>query len=296
MYCRLCKIQSFQCLDAFTRQALLLLNQTNQLKGIIMLKHSLLFLIAAVTFMAPSLSQAKEGCSGDCTSCHKLEVPEASDMLKKVGVTVKSVKPSPANGLFEVLVEKDGKPGVVFVDYAKKHVMQGVMVKLPEFQPVASHQQELAAAQKPPTVDTAKIPAAHAVTMGNPKGSKKLYVFTDPDCPYCRQFHAVLKNLEKIAPDVAIHVMLLPLPMHPAAFDKSRVVVEKNSLELLDRAFEGKDLPKPGKESSRDAINEIVKFANANGINGTPTLVMPDGTIMVGGRDAETLKKMLEGK
>ncbi|MBT1070459.1 DsbC family protein [Pelotalea chapellei] len=261
-----------------------------------MLKLSSLLLLAAVTFMLPSISEAKEGCSGDCTSCHKLTVPEASDLLKKVGVVVKSVKPSPANGFFEILVEKEGKPGLLLMDYSKKHVVQGVMVKLPEFQSVASHQQELADAQKPPKVDVSKIPASNAVVMGNPKGSKKLFVFTDPDCPYCRQFHTELKKLEKIAPDVAIHVMLFPLPMHPAAFDKARVVVEKNSLELLDKAFEGKELPKPGKDSSKDAINEIIKFGNANGINGTPTLVLPDGSIMVGGRDAESLKKMLEGK
>ena len=40
----------------------------------------------------------------------------------------------------------------------------------------------------------------------------------------------------------------------------------------------------------------FIKFANANGISGTPTMVMPDGRIEVGMRDAETLKKMLEGK
>lgn len=61
-------------------------------------------------------------------------------------------------------------------------------------------------------------------------------------------------------------------------------------------AFEGKDIPKPIKESSKKAIDEIVKFATAHGINGTPTMVMPDGKIEVGMRDAETMKKMLDGK
>ncbi len=71
---------------------------------------------------------------------------------------------------------------------------------------------------------------------------------------------------------------------------------ETKSHDLLDKAFEGKDVPKPTKESSKKAIDEIIRFGNANGINGTPTMVMPDGTIEVGMRDAETLKKMLEGK
>jgi len=90
--------------------------------------------------------------------------------------------------------------------------------------------------------------------------------------------------------------MLFPLPMHPAAFDKSRTVLETKSLDLMDKAFEGKDVPQPTKESSKKAIDEIIKFANANGISGTPTMVMPDGTIQVGMQDAEAIKKLLEGK
>ena len=88
--------------------------------------------------------------------------------------------------------------------------------------------------------------------------------------------------------------MLYPLPMHPGANDKARVVLETMDLSLLDKAFEGKDLPKPTKDSSKAAVDEIIRFASSNGINGTPTIVMPDGRIEVGMRDAETLKKMLE--
>ena len=58
----------------------------------------------------------------------------------------------------------------------------------------------------------------------------------------------------------------------------------------------GKEIAKPTKESSKKSVDEIVKLANANGISGTPTMVMPDGTIQVGMRDAETMKKKLEGK
>jgi len=238
----------------------------------------------------------KKNCGGDCMVCHKLTVKEAGDLLKDIGVTVKSVKPAPANGLFEILLEKEGKPGLLFIDYGRKHLIQGMMVKLPELKPVAAHQDDFPQQKQVTSLDTTTIPLKNALIMGNPKGSKKLYVFTDPDCPYCRTFHAELKKLAKIAPDVAIHIMLFPLPMHPAAYDKSRIVIETGNLQNLDKAFEGKEVPKPTKDSSKAAVDEIIKFANANGISGTPTMVMPDGKIMVGGRDAEELKKMLEGK
>ncbi|MDD2852805.1 MAG: DsbC family protein [Desulfuromonadaceae bacterium] len=261
-----------------------------------MLKSLLICLFVSLIVSSPSFAMAKEGCGGVCSSCHSLTEKEATELLKKTGVTVASVKHSPARGLFELLVEKEGQKGILLLDYGKKHLIQGMVVDLEKLEPVSSHEQKATQPKQKTSADVTTIPAQHAVVMGNPKGAKKLYVFTDPDCPYCRKGHVELQKLAKIAPDVAIHIMLFPLPMHPAAYDKSRTVLETKDLDLLDKAFEGKDIPKPTKESSKKAIDEIVKFATANGISGTPTMVMPDGTIQVGMRDAETMKKMLEGK
>jgi thiol:disulfide interchange protein DsbC len=240
---------------------------------------------------------AKEGCGGTCATCHTLTTQEANGLVKKIGVTVTSVRQSPSKGLFELLVEKDEKKGIIFVDYGKKHLIQGGIFDLETLEQLIAHKNELPAPAKQITsVDVKSIPAQLAVVMGNPKGSKKLYIFTDPDCPYCRKGHAELKKLASIAPDVAINIMLFPLPMHPAAYDKARAVIETKSLDLLDKAFDGREVSKPTMESSKKAIDEIIAFGNAHGISGTPTMILPDGTIQVGMRDAETMKQMLEVK
>ena len=259
-----------------------------------MFKHVILALTITLLAVSTVFAMENKNCGGECTSCHSLTEKDANELLKKTGINVKSVKQAPAKGLFELLVEKDSKQGVIFIDYGKKHLLQGMIVNLESLQPVSAHAQELQQPKQVTTVDISKIPVENAVVMGNPKGPKKLYVFTDPDCPYCKKGHLELKKLASIAPDVAIHVMLFPLPMHPGAYDKSRTVLETKSLELMDKAFDGRDVPKPTKESSKKAIEEIIAFANANGISGTPTMVMPDGKVEVGMRDAETLKKMLE--
>jgi thiol:disulfide interchange protein DsbC len=264
-----------------------------------MFKTLNIFLSISLVFTASSYAMeamTKDGCNHDCVSCHKLTEKEASELLKKTGITVKSVKQAPAQGLFELLVEKDNKQGIIFMDYGKKHLMQGILVNLESLQPVSAHAKELPQPKQVSSVDVSTIPVDKAVIMGNPKGSRKLYVFTDPDCPYCKKGHLELKKLVEMTPDVAVYIMLYPLPMHPGAYDKARTVLETKNLELMDKAFDGKDIPKPSKESSKKAIDEIIAFANANGISGTPTMVMPDGRIEVGMRDAETLKKMLEVK
>lgn len=261
-----------------------------------MLKELCIAATVSLVIATSTFAMAKDGCGGVCATCHSLSEKEATDILKKTGGTVTSVKQSPAKGLFELLVERDGQKGIILMDYGKKYLIQGMVVDIEKLEPVSAHDQKLTQPKQPTAVDVATIPVKNAIIMGNPKGSKKLYVFTDPDCPYCRKGHVELQKLAKIAPDVAIHVMLFPLPMHPAAYEKCRTVLETMSHELLDKAFDGKEVPKPTKESSKIAIEEIVKFANTNGISGTPTMIMPDGTIQVGMRDAETMKKMLEGK
>ncbi|MDD5286469.1 MAG: DsbC family protein [Desulfuromonadaceae bacterium] len=255
-----------------------------------------LFTAVAVSLIiaSPSYAMAKEGCGGVCSTCHSLTESEATELLKKTGGIVTSVKQSPARGLFELLVEREGQKGIILMDYGKTHLIQGMVVDIEKLQPVSAHQQTFQQPKPQTSLDVKTIPVANAVMMGNPKGSKKLYVFTDPDCPYCRKGHTELKKLAKIVPDLAIYIMLYPLPMHPASYDKTRTLFETKSLDMMDKAFEGKDVPKPTKESSKKAIDEIIKFANANGISGTPTIIMPDGRIQVGMDNAEAIKKMLE--
>ena len=263
-------------------------------EGVVMLKELLVAVAVTIIISSPSFAMAKDGCSENCVSCHSMTEKEAGDLLKQTGITVKSVKHSPARGLYELLVEKDSKQGLLFLDFGKKHLMQGMIVSLDTLQPVSAHAQDLPQPKQVTHVDTTKIPVDKAVIMGNPKGSKKLFVFTDPDCPFCKKAHVELKKLAAIAPDVAIHIMLYPLAMHPGAYDKARTILETKSLELMDKAFDSKEIPKPARESSKKTVDAIIAFANDNGIGGTPTIVLPDGKVEVGMKDAESLKKLLE--
>lgn len=243
------------------------------------------------------MSAEKDGCgTQECSACHSLSVEDANKLLSFAGVTVKSVKPAPSRGLYEVLFEKGGGIGLVFIDFAKKHLLQGVVIDLQTKEPVASHDKELPKPKQFTGVDPAQIPVQHAFTIGNPKATKKIYVFTDPDCPYCRTLHAELIKLEKLMPDLAIHIMLFPLQqLHPQAYDKARVVLTTKNRKNLDLAFEGKQLPKLKGDAGKAAVDTVITFAQEQGINSTPTILLPDGTLYQGQRDAESLKKMLAG-
>ncbi|WP_277058109.1 DsbC family protein [Trichlorobacter lovleyi] len=258
-----------------------------------LLSISLMLLFAVSSFAMPI---AKDGCgTQECSKCHSLSVKEATDLLSFAGVTVKSVKPAPSHGMHEVLFQKDGGVGIVFIDYGKKHLIQGVVIDLKTKEPVAAHDKELPGAKQFSGLDPKLIPVQYAMVMGNPKSAKKLYVFTDPDCPYCRTLHPELQKLEKMMPDLAIHIMLYPLKqLHPHAYDKARVVLATKSRKNLDLAFEGKDLPKPKGDEGKADVDAVIQFAQEQGINGTPMVLLPNGRSYQGPRTAEQLKEALK--
>ncbi len=258
-----------------------------------MLNRLIVTVAAALTVSTAVPLMAADSAKATAADQKQIEATAAA-VFSRIGGRVKSIKPAPVDGLYEILIEKDGKSGIVYLDRSGRHLMQGMVLDAATLTPVFAHPEDMLQPKQQTSLDVKRIPAQHAVVMGNPKGTRKLYVFTDPDCPYCSRMHTELKKLEKAAPDLAILVMLMPLEsLHPGVSEKVRAVMENGSLELLDKAFTGKQLPKPKREESRAAVEAILKFAGENGINGTPTLVLDNGSIMVGMRDAETLKGML---
>ena len=246
--------------------------------------------VVAVSFAVPAFAMSG-GCSGDCASCHSLTLQEAGKLLKEIG-PVKDVKPAPVRGLYEVTFEKQGKTGIAYVDYGKKFLIAGQVFDIASRKPVGGAA-DMARAEHKDHLDPAALTTDNALVMGNPKGKKKLFVFTDPECPFCAKADVELKKLAAMEPDLAIYIKLFPLKIHPRSYDKSRVILAQRSLELLEKSFAGQALPAATDKDSRKPVDETIRFAEANGINSTPTLVLPDGRILAGYRDAGAMKELL---
>jgi len=246
-----------------------------------------IILIFFAVLSVPTLSSAKDRCSGDCASCHNLTLKEAGEITAPLGVKVKAVALAPIRGLFELLAERDGKEGLVYVDFSKKHLMQGVIIKADDLK---SGQRKILEKS-----DVLRLMKVHSVVMGNPKAAKEIFVLTDPDCPFCRQFHVELQKLVAEV-DVAVYVKPYPLEIHPEAYKKAQSILESGSLELLNKAFSGGEIPPPKDPTNKEAVEEIIGLAKSLGINGTPAILLPNGKKEVGFRSAAEIKRMLDEK
>ena len=103
-----------------------------------------------------------------------------------------------------------------------------------------------------------------------------------------------MKKVTQERKDIAFYIKMFPLKIHPGAYDKAKAIVCENSLALLENAFEKKQLPAPKCKTS--VIDENIKLAEKLGISGAPTLIMPDGRVISGYKDANTLKESIDRK
>ena len=127
--------------------------------------------------------------------------------------------------------------------------------------------------------------------MGEKDARYKVIVFTDPDCPFCGKLHAELKKVIAENKDIAFYLKLIALPMHTEARWKAQSILCSKSLQLLEDNFEQKPIPKPGCETKD--VDDNINLAKTLDITGTPTMIMPDGLVVMGGRDAKTIIDMV---
>lgn len=101
-----------------------------------------------------------------------------------------------------------------------------------------------------------------------------------------------MKKVIEKRKDIAFFTKMYPLPMHKGAYEKAKAIVCEKSLSLLEDAFAKKPLPAPKCETS--AIDENLKLAEKFGIRGAPAIILPNGSIIPGYKDADSLIPLIE--
>ncbi|WP_052643410.1 DsbC family protein [Syntrophotalea carbinolica] len=232
----------------------------------------------------------KDSCGEKtCIDCHTLSKEEAKYLLDKQADKVLNIEPSQVQALWVVEVEKKGKRYPVYIDFTKNFVMRGEVLRLKDGENLT--RERIASLNR---IDVATIPLADALLLGKASASKKIIVFTDPQCSYCKKLHAEMKKVVKLDPDVAFYIKMLPLNIHPEAYMIAKSIVCNRSVAMLEQSFAGRPVPPP--VCRAEAVDQTIVLARKSGINSTPTVVLPDGRPFSGYRDAATLLKMVGSK
>jgi thiol:disulfide interchange protein DsbC len=127
-----------------------------------------------------------------------------------------------------------------------------------------------------PKFKLADLNEADAIRMGS--GNRRLFVFSDPDCPYCRQLQGELAKLQNVS------IFVLPLPLtslHPNAASVAESIWCASD---RDAAWNGYLLrgAKPADKSCSNPLERNAALAAKYQVMGTPALVFEDGSVVPG--------------
>ena len=250
-----------------------------------------LVLLSSVIY-APSVF-AFGGCEENCQKCHSLNNEEVQQIFTKLQAPeakVLDIKMSPLKGLWEVTLDNKGQQGIMYIGFSKKYIVGGPIFEIDTASNKSQESLQKINSEVRKYVDVSTIPIDNALLLGEKDARYKVIVFTDPDCPYCGKLHDELKKVIAENKDIAFYLKLVALPMHPDARWKSESILCSKSLQLLEDNFQHKPIPKPTCETT--AVEDNIKLSKTLDITGTPTMIMPDGMLVIGGRDAKAIAEM----
>lgn len=138
-------------------------------------------------------------------------------------------------------------------------------------------------------IDWSILPLDKAVVSG-PKDGLKMAIFTDPDCPYCKQLEQQLAQIDGLR----IYTFLFPLTqLHPDAYAKSESIwcAKDQHQAMVDVMTKGKKL---AKATCKTPLADIQKLASQLNVQGTPTIFAGDGRKFAGGTPLNQIKAWLQ--
>ncbi len=199
-------------------------------------------------------------------------------------VKIEKVGPSAWPGVYEVVSDNE----IAYTNADASLLLSGKMID-------TSTKQDLTAKRwsEVTGIEFGKLPFELAIKTVKGDGSRRMAVFSDPDCPYCRQLEQNLKDVT----DVTIYTFLYPLQeIHPDAGQKAaKIWCAKDRAGAWSDWMLKKELPQA--RACTDApVAQLLKLGEKLKVVGTPTMFFEDGHRMSGALSSADLRLHLGGQ
>ncbi len=196
--------------------------------------------------------------------------------------TIDEVSKSPIPGIFEVRV---GGTDVFYTDAEGNYLIQGNVIDTKLKRNLTEER-----IAKLTEIDFASLPLRDAFTIVRGNGKRKVAVFEDPNCGYCKRFEADLQNVN----NVTVYMFLYPI-LGPASTERSKNIwcAKDKAKSWTDWMVKNADTAAAPATCDVTALNRNVEFGKKHKITGTPTLIFADGNRVPGAIGAAQVEKFL---
>ena len=194
---------------------------------------------------------------------------------------IDEVSKTPMAGIYEIRFGAE----VFYTDEHGNYLIEGVLVDTKTKTNLT--EQRIA---KLTAIDFASLPLKDAIVWKQGTGARKLAVFADPNCGYCKKFERELSQVK----DVTVYTFLYPI-LGGDSPEKSRNIwcAKNNTKAWRDWMVDGAAPGKAMGQCDDAALARNIAFARKHRVTGTPALVFEDGKRIPGALPPEQVEKHL---
>ncbi|GGC74743.1 DsbC family protein [Undibacterium terreum] len=209
------------------------------------------------------------------------ETARIASQLNQVspGLKIDKITKLEKSDFYEVIAGRT----ILYVDSSMHYVFQGNLIDIDnKINLTEKRSEELN------KIEFSSLPVADAIVTVKGNGKRKLAIFSDPDCPYCKKLETELASLT----DVTIYTYLFPIiSLHPNSVDRATSVwCAPDRAKAWSIAMKSGDL---AKAQCNTPIARTIDFGKKVGINATPTMIFSNGKRVPGMIPAEQIDKLL---
>jgi thiol:disulfide interchange protein DsbC len=197
--------------------------------------------------------------------------------LPKIDEITKTAIP----GLYEVRMGTE----IVYTDERGDYVIEGSIIDTKSRANVTE-----ARLDKLTAIDFASLPLKDAIVWKQGTGARKLVVFADPNCGYCKKFENDMQQVK----DVTVYTFLYPI-LGGDSPEKAKNIwcAKDNGAVWRNWMIHGAAAPRSMGECDTSALQRNVAMGKKFRVNGTPSIVFENGKRVPGALAPDEVEKQL---
>ena len=194
---------------------------------------------------------------------------------------IDEISRTPVPGLYEVRIGTE----LFYSDAEGSYIITGDMMDTKSRRNLTQERVD-----KLTAIDFSQLPMKDAFTIVRGDGRRKLAVFEDPNCGYCKRFEHDLQKID----NVTVYMFLYPI-LGADSVEKSKAVwcSRDRGRAWLDWMVRNEPIGKALEPCDASVLARNTELGRKHKITGTPTLIFADGSRVPGAIGAAEIEKLL---
>jgi thiol:disulfide interchange protein DsbC len=191
---------------------------------------------------------------------------------------IEHIVKTPYAGLYEVVIGDQ----LLYTDEQGEYIFDGSVIEAKSRRDLTAERRQVLFA-----IDFDKLPLELAVKKVKGNGKRKLAIFTDPNCIYCRKLEKELSGVT----DVTLYFFMYPIFPGSAEIVRN-VLCSKDPIKAWDDWMLNEI--RPAKAICKTQTDKVMALGQKLHVNGTPNLIFGNGIQAPGFLPLEELEKNLD--